>query len=100
MPTTDEEARRAFRHFLEANELQGASQEDQDRMWKAFHWAWIPKAPIDFQFVLDGPPSGHECGCFVEVIDADGRSTRVGRWHEREGGSWVLQVHRPGANDA
>lgn len=41
--------------------------------------------------VFDGPP-GPESGRFVEVEDDSGKSVRLGEWHQRGDGYWVLRL--------
>ena len=56
--------------------------------------------PLDFgkgklmeeiRIIFDGPPS-HESGRFVEVEDTEGRSIKLGEWHERDDGLWELRI--------
>lgn len=45
----------------------------------------------EIDIVFDGPPS-HESGRFVETETIDGKGIRVGEWHNRGDGYWVLRV--------
>jgi hypothetical protein len=47
--------------------------------------------PDHIDIVFDNPP-GPECGRFVEVEDASGRSINLGEWVERPDGYWVLRI--------
>lgn len=42
--------------------------------------------------VFDGPP-GPECGRFVEVEDATGKSIRIREWVDRGDGFWALRLN-------
>jgi len=41
--------------------------------------------------VFDGPP-GPTAGRFVEVVDANGKSIKVGKWIDRGDGYWGLRL--------
>lgn len=44
--------------------------------------------------IFDGPP-GHQSGRFIEAVDEQGRSIKVGEWRNRGDGTWELRLDRP-----